>query len=236
MQGSIAVAWECSTCFTVPHRLVALCCALVSIDCTYPCTSRFLHWQWNYHMIAWFCQAYWCIQNKKAQQNCAHIISVCTCVWCVVFNDEFDRRGRARDKHRSIHNLLSERGFRWKGLLIGTINSTHSLWWSNQEPSISPRRGCRTSFQTMENWGKSEYESKLVQKLYDENIWHVNITNQSYITILLGFFVVILVKFYCFTTPFVPKLKAKSVVLEMTTRGSKHCWWSLSTLLKQLLK
>ena len=35
--------------------------------------------------------------------------------------------------------------------VIGTLNNTHNLWWSNQGPSISLSTRYKTSFQTMEN-------------------------------------------------------------------------------------
>ena len=44
---------------------------------------------------------------------------------------------------------------------------------------------------------------------------------------LPSLFVAILVKFYCFRSPFVPNLEAKSMVRELTTTDSEHCWWSL---------
>ena len=43
---------------------------------------------------------------------------------------------------------------------------------------------------------------------------------------LISFVVAVLVKFYCFTSLFVPYLEAKSVVPELATRDSEHCWWS----------
>ena len=37
-------------------------------------------------------------------------------------------------------------------ILIGTINNSHNIWWSNQEPPICPRPpGYKTCFQTIEN-------------------------------------------------------------------------------------
>ena len=44
---------------------------------------------------------------------------------------------------------------------------------------------------------------------------------------LTSFVVAISIKFYCFISPFLPSLEAKSMVPELTTRGSDHCWWSL---------
>ena len=71
-------------------------------------------------------------------------------------------------------------------------------------------------------------KSKLTLKPYNGNVWHVNITKPIIFRIfihLTSLLVVILVKFYCFTIPYVPELEAKSVVPELTIRDSEHCWW-----------
>ena len=61
---------------------------------------------------------------------------------------------------------------------------------------------------------------KLAQKLYDENLWHMDITIsiifQSFMH-LTSFVFAILVKFY-FVSPFVPILDATSLVPQLTTR------------------
>ena len=78
-------------------------------------------------------------------------------------------------------------------------------------------------------------------KRYQTNVWHEQrrcdaILKGSllrkpiifHFSIHLTIFVVaILVKFYCFTNPFVPNLEAKSVIPELTTRDIKYSWWSL---------
>ena len=89
-------------------------------------------------------------------------------------------------------------------LSIATISNAHNLWWSNQDPSICLLD--RVQNLHTEN-GKlrkitCNIKSKLVQKLYDENIWHVNtrkpVIFQSFIP-LTNFVVAILLKFFCFT-------------------------------------
>ena len=75
-----------------------------------------------------------------------------------------------------------------------------------------------------------KYKYKLARKLYDKNKWPVNITNPiifQFFIHITSFVVAILVKFNCFTSPFVSNFEAKSVVPELTTRDSEHCWWSL---------
>ena len=84
-----------------------------------------------------------------------------------------------------------------------------------------------------------DIKGKLAQKLYDENIWLVNITKpfifQFFLHLTSFVVVAILIKFYCLRSPFVPNLEAKSVFPKSTTRDSEHCWWSLLdwTTLKQ---
>ena len=73
-------------------------------------------------------------------------------------------------------------------------------------------------------------KSKLAQRLYHENIWHVNIAKPiifQFFIHIASFIVALLEKFYYFTSPSVPKLEAKLVVLVTTTRDTLHCWWSL---------
>ena len=48
--------------------------------------------------------------------------------------------------------------------------------------------------------------------------------------------VAILIKSSCFTSQFVPNLEAKSVVPELSTRDSEHCWWSLLCVVNWLNK
>ena len=71
---------------------------------------------------------------------------------------------------------------------------------------------------------------KLAQILHDENIWLADITKPNifqFFMCLTSFVVAILIKFYCFISPFVPSLDAKSVISELTTRDSERCWWAL---------
>ena len=71
---------------------------------------------------------------------------------------------------------------------------------------------------------------RLSKKLYDENVWHLNISKPSVIQFfvsLTSMFIFILVKFYCFARSFVPNIEAKSVILELTTRDSE-CWFLLT--------
>ena len=65
-------------------------------------------------------------------------------------------------------------------------------------------------------------KSKLAPKLYYENICYVNITKPivfHFFIHVTSFVAAILVKFYYVMSQFVPKLDAKSVVLEFTGRG-----------------
>ena len=74
-------------------------------------------------------------------------------------------------------------------------------------------------------------KSILAQKLYGGNIWHI--TKRiifGFFIQLTSFIVAILVKFYCFISPFAPNIEAKSVVPELIINGSVHCWWSLLSL------
>ena len=68
-------------------------------------------------------------------------------------------------------------------------------------------------------------KSKLAQKLYDENVWHVNIKTKrnSVLCVLFKFCYFYFGVFYCFTSWYVPNMEAKSVVLELTTRAGEHC-------------
>ena len=75
--------------------------------------------------------------------------------------------------------------------------------------------------------------SKLVRKLCYEYIWYVNITKAiifQFSIHITSVVLAILAKFYCFTSPFVPNLEAKSVVPATITRNSEHCWRSLECL------
>ena len=86
---------------------------------------------------------------------------------------------------------------------------------------------------SFKQWNIRENHSlrnKLAQKLYDEYVWHLNISKPSVIQLfvhLTRFFIFILVKFYCFTRSFGPSIEAKSMVLEFATRDSEHCFWFL---------
>ena len=60
-----------------------------------------------------------------------------------------------------------------------------------------------------------------------EKLWHVNITNPIISRIFIHLITsvsVLLVRFCCFTSPFVPKLETKSVIPVLTTTDSEHCW------------
>ena len=69
-------------------------------------------------------------------------------------------------------------------------------------------------------------KSKLAHDLCYENVWHVNITEPivlqffMYFTIIL---VLIMAKFYCFSSSLRPNLEANSVVSELTTRDKEYC-------------
>ena len=72
---------------------------------------------------------------------------------------------------------------------------------------------------TLKQWKTKEnhnIKSELAQKQYGEGIFcEYNKTNHTS------------VKFYCFTSSYVPNLRATSMVPELTTRDCEHCWWSL---------
>ena len=59
---------------------------------------------------------------------------------------------------------------------IGTINNSHNLCQANQEPSKCPWQASKPAFRQWKIKENHNIKSKLFQKLYDENIWHVNIT------------------------------------------------------------
>ena len=105
---------------------------------------------------------------------------------------------------------------------------SHSLVVKTGTINMYPVQGTKPAYRL---WGIKENQnikSKLVQKLNDENIWHVNITKRiifQFFIDLDSFVVAVLVKFYCFTSQFVPNLEAKSVVPELATRYIMHCWW-----------
>ena len=62
-----------------------------------------------------------------------------------------------------------------------------------------------------------------MMKTYDVNMMWIS-QYQSHFSswCLTSFVVAILIKFYCFTSSFLPKLEAKSAVPELTTRDSKN--------------
>ena len=71
-------------------------------------------------------------------------------------------------------------------------------------------------------------KSKLTQKLYDDNTWHVTVLKPiifPFLLYLTSFVIAILVNLCCSTSSFVPKLEARSVVPGLITRDSKHCYW-----------
>ena len=95
--------------------------------------------------------------------------------------------------------------------------------------TLSPGQCIETAFGQWKIKENHNIKNKLAQKLYDENIWHRSITKVikfQFFIYITGFIVVIFDKFCCFTQPFVPKLKGKSVVPEMTIRDSEYCSWS----------
>ena len=91
--------------------------------------------------------------------------------------------------------------------------------------NLSPRQGAKPAFRQWKIKENHNIKDKLAQKLCGEKVCHVNITK----SIIFQFFVVaILLRSYCFTSPFVPNIAGKSLVPDLTTRDSDHCWWSLS--------
>ena len=103
--------------------------------------------------------------------------------------------------------------------ILGTIN-------------LFPEYGKKLTFEKWKMKENHNIKSKSTQNLYNKNVWHVNITKPIIFRVfihLTSVVVVILVKLFCFTSPFVTKLDAKSVVPELTTRDSEHSWWSLLT-------
>ena len=123
-----------------------------------------------------------------------------------------------------IDELVTQ-GFR---TLIRTINNAQNILWSNQDPYVCTSDRVQNQFKTIENEEKSQFWNKSAQKLYDENIWHVNMAKTiifRFSIALTSFIVTTLVKFYCFTYRCVPNLVAKSVVSELAPRDSDHCWW-----------
>ena len=113
---------------------------------------------------------------------------------------------------------------------IRTIRNANYFCWSNWEPSICslgrvqihPIMQCLREITIWKvNWPRN-----YMMKMYGIRIFQ----NQVYFRSLCtsqAFLIFILVKFYCFTSSFVPNIEAKSVVLELTTRDSEYCCWFL---------
>ena len=112
---------------------------------------------------------------------------------------------------------------------VGTIKNTHNLWRSDKDPSMFPLDMVETAFKQWKMKENHNIRSELSQKIYNENIWNVDITKAIIFRFFIHFtsVVVILVKFYCFTSLFVLKLEVKSVVPELTTSDSEQRWMSL---------
>ena len=74
-------------------------------------------------------------------------------------------------------------------------------------------------------WHMNIYlKNELVQNLYAENVWHMNITKQIVIRFFMSFMWFLSLQ-NCIVC-LVPDLEANSVVPELTTKDSEHCWWS----------
>ena len=117
---------------------------------------------------------------------------------------------------------------------LGEFSQFEVLWnRSHQQYSKSLVVKPGTVKPALRQWKIKEnhkIKSKLVQKVHDENVRHVNITKAimfQYFIHLTMFVIAILVKFYCLRSPLVSNLEGKSVVPQLTIRDSEHCWWSL---------
>ena len=111
------------------------------------------------------------------------------------------------------------------------------IWWSNWEPSICSLGRVQTHPTNNAIFGKITIWK--VNWPRNDIINHLNISKQSVIQLFVhsrSFFILILVKFYCFTCSFVFNTYAKSVVLKLTTIYSEHsCWFLLNYLSQNIL-
>ena len=79
-------------------------------------------------------------------------------------------------------------------MTIRTINNAHYTWWSlNQEPPICPLLGQSTkpAYKQCKIKENHNLKSKWAQKLYDENMCHVNITKRIVIPFFIHFIIVL---------------------------------------------
>ena len=96
--------------------------------------------------------------------------------------------------------------------------------------NLSPGQGSKPAYKQCNIKKNHNLKSESAQKLYYENVWHINITKPIASLFFMPFtlfLVPIVAKFYCFSSSIVPELEANSVVPGLTTRYKEHCWWSL---------
>ena len=62
-------------------------------------------------------------------------------------------------------------------LPIGTVNNAHYLWWSNRDIWICAFDRIQNQSEKCNIKEKQNMKRKLARKLYDTNVWHVNMTN-----------------------------------------------------------
>ena len=112
-----------------------------------------------------------------------------------------------------------------------TIRTINNAYYIHREPSICSLGRVHThhtknpTLRKITIWKVNWLEIMWWQRLVFEYI-------DTKCNLVLGaldtlFFIFSLVKFYCFTNSYVPNIEAKSVVLELTTRGSEYCYWFL---------
>ena len=88
----------------------------------------------------------------------------------------------------------------WNMREIGAINNTPNLWWINQGQSVFPLDMVHNQLS-----GNHNIKSKLAQKHYGGNIWHMKLTKLKFqfFVHLTSFVVALSLKLYCFISPFV---------------------------------
>ena len=121
----------------------------------------------------------------------------------------------------------------WNVYAIEIIHNELYLWWSSPEASFCSLDRVGNQFSDNEKLMKIT-----IWKLHDTIRWYLNITKpiiSHFVVQLSSFFVSILVKLYCFTSRFVPRLEANLVVSKLTNRDSEHCWWSLLSVLNAII-
>ena len=97
--------------------------------------------------------------------------------------------------------------------------------------NLSLRQGTKPAVRQWRIKENHSIKSKLARNCMMKNISHVNITKSIICHSFIHwtrFVVYLLIKCYCYTNPFVPRcnLEAKSMVPNLATRLSEHCWWS----------